>query len=87
MDHEYLINGLDDEIVKAYYEYMVDIAVIFGAERNRAEQEMKESLEFEIQLANVSFNDYRPKTGHLCNKKSQYVILWIQNRFQCQEKS
>lgn len=48
---------------------MVDVAVIFGAERNRAEQEMKESLEFEIQLANVSINVHKSKAGHLCNKK------------------
>lgn len=45
---------MEDKIVKAYYEYMVDIAVIYGAERDRAERELLESLEFEIALANVS---------------------------------
>lgn len=54
LDREYLIDGLDNEIVTAYYEYMVDVAVIFGADRSRAEKEMKDSLEFEMQLANVS---------------------------------
>lgn len=52
---EYLIKGLDDKIVKAYYDYMVDIAVLFGADRKVAESELKESLKFEIKLANVSF--------------------------------
>lgn len=33
---------------------MVDIAVLFGADRDRATRELKESLEFEIKLANVS---------------------------------
>lgn len=33
---------------------MVEIAQIFGADRKRAERELKESLEFEIKLANVS---------------------------------
>lgn len=33
---------------------MIDIAVIFGADRARAEKELKESLDFEIKLANVS---------------------------------
>lgn len=35
---------------------MVDIAVMFGASKERAEKELKESLQFEINLANVSKN-------------------------------
>lgn len=35
---------------------MVDIAVIYGADRSRAERELMESLEFEMKLANVSLN-------------------------------
>lgn len=53
VSREYLTKGLSNEIVKAYYNYMIDIAVIFGADRDRAEKELKESLEFEIKLANV----------------------------------
>lgn len=34
---------------------MVDIAVIYGAERSRAERELMESLEFEMKLANVRY--------------------------------
>ena len=33
---------------------MVDMAVMLGAPKDRAETELKESLLFEIQLANVS---------------------------------
>lgn len=55
LSREYLSKGLEDKIVKAYYEYMVDIAVIYGADRNRAERELMESLEFEMKLANVSY--------------------------------
>ena len=33
---------------------MVDMAVIFGAKKERAEEELKQSLEFEMKLANVS---------------------------------
>ncbi|XP_050295817.1 neprilysin-2 isoform X1 [Anthonomus grandis grandis] len=51
---EFLIKGMDDKLVKAYYEYMVDIAVLFGANRDRATKELKESLEFEMKLANIS---------------------------------
>lgn len=55
---EYLIKGLEDKITKAYYEYMVDIAVLFGADKNAATKELLESLQFEISLANVSYNNY-----------------------------
>ncbi|KAJ8954561.1 hypothetical protein NQ318_000795 [Aromia moschata] len=51
---EFLTKGLDDKIVGAYYNYMVDIAVLFGADRDRAVRELRESLEFEMKLANVS---------------------------------
>lgn len=54
LSRQLLINGVNDSLTKAYYSYMVDMAVIFGAERNRAETELRESLDFEISLANVS---------------------------------
>lgn len=54
LSREYLTKGLNDKIVKAYSEYMVDMAVIYGAERERAERELMDSLNFEIALANVS---------------------------------
>lgn len=53
LSREYLVKGVEDKIVKAYYEYMVDIAVIYGADRARAERELTDSLNFEIALANV----------------------------------
>lgn len=54
LSREYLSKGFEDKIVKSYYEYMVDMAVIYGANRKRAERELMESLEFEMKLANVS---------------------------------
>lgn len=54
LSREYLTKGLTDKIVKAYYEYMVDMAVIYGADKARAERELLDSLNFEIALANVS---------------------------------
>lgn len=42
--------------MRAYYEFMVDNAVIFGASRERAEKELLESLEFETRLANVGID-------------------------------
>lgn len=54
LGREYLVNGIDDKSVMAYYDFMVENAVIFGANRTRAEEEMKDALELEIKLANVS---------------------------------
>lgn len=76
--------GLEDKIVKAYYEYMVDIAVIYGADRNRAEQELMESLEFEMKLANVSC---RTKENLCKITNFLYKILFCCNRFRCQMKN
>ncbi|GLH05802.1 Neprilysin-2 [Gryllus bimaculatus] len=54
LSREYLVKGMSDKLVRAYYEYQVDIAVLLGADRKTAEEELKESLEFEIKLANIS---------------------------------
>lgn len=55
LSREYLVKGLEDKIVKGYYSYMVDMAVLFGAKKSDAETQMLDSLNFEIALANVSF--------------------------------
>ena len=54
MNREYLINGFDDKEVQYYYNYMVNSAILMGAEKNKAKGEMKEVLLFEIKLANIS---------------------------------
>ena len=51
MSREYLIKGFEDKDVQHYYQYMVDSAVLFGADLDNAKKEMKESLIFEIDLA------------------------------------
>ncbi|XP_039763286.1 neprilysin-2 isoform X2 [Pararge aegeria] len=54
LSREYLNRGFSDKLVVAYYEYMVDIATLLGADRARAEVELKDSLMFEMKLANIS---------------------------------
>lgn len=54
LSREYLTKGFSEKLVDAYYKYLVDIAVILGANRDRAVKEIHESIEFEMQLANVS---------------------------------
>lgn len=53
LSRELILRGKNDSVVKAYLEYMIDMAVIFGADRNRAEKEMLDVLTFEMNLANV----------------------------------
>ncbi|CAG0895469.1 unnamed protein product [Darwinula stevensoni] len=48
---------VDDDDVQAYYHYMVKIAVLLGAEPERARKELREALEFEILLSNYSLPD------------------------------
>lgn len=54
LEREYLIKGLSDKLVQAYHSYQVDTAVIYGADEAAAKKEMKEALDFEISLAEVT---------------------------------
>lgn len=48
------MKGMEHPKVKAYYEFMVDAAVIFNANRSIAKLELLDTLQFEIELAKVS---------------------------------
>lgn len=51
---EYFAKGLNNTIVMEYYKYMVDVAVILGANKSFAEKEMKDALLFEMALSNIT---------------------------------
>lgn len=53
LNREYIIHGLENESVKAYYDYMVDTAKMLGADEDRAKKEMSEVVKFETALAKV----------------------------------
>ncbi|XP_046660728.1 neprilysin-2-like [Homalodisca vitripennis] len=71
---EILIKGLSDPLVQTYYSYMVDIAVMYGAERRFAEVKLNESLLFEIELAKIT----TPKEGRR-NPNRMYNPYELQN--------
>lgn len=56
LSREFLIKGIEEKFVKAYYEFMVDNAVLFGADKEQAEKEFLDVLDLEIKLANVCWN-------------------------------
>lgn len=50
----FLKKGLEHPVVSAYHKFQVDMAVLYGADQQRAEKEMLEAFNFEVGLANVS---------------------------------
>lgn len=85
LEREFLVKGIDEPLVQAYLNFMVDNAVIFGANRTVAEAELKEALEFEIQLAKVrssrssittsliTFTQKNPITRHFHRPASDFA--------------
>ena len=49
MSREYLVKGFDDADVQHYFKYMVAVAEMLGADRERAEEELEKSLKLEIE--------------------------------------
>ncbi|XP_035741301.1 neprilysin-2-like isoform X2 [Vespa mandarinia] len=79
LSREYLSKGFTDKIVQAYYSYMVDIAVILGADKGRAKTELRDSLDFEMKLANISLpNEKRRNATLLYNPMT---IKELSNKF------
>ena len=65
LSREYLIKGADDKDVKAYLQYMVDSAVFLGANREVALTEMKDALDLELKIAEMTLprEERRNKTA------------------------
>jgi len=53
LSREFLLKGLNESLVRAYHSYQVDLAVLYGADKEDAEKEMKDVLDFEIAFAKV----------------------------------
>lgn len=54
--HGFILGRENNEQMKEYFNYMVDMAVIFGANRTKAEQELNKTLDFQIELAKVMYH-------------------------------
>lgn len=51
---EYWDKGTEEPEVKAYFKYMVDTAVLFGANEDKAREDLEKVWKFEMKLANIS---------------------------------
>ena len=49
-----MIEGLKNEHVRHHFSLMKNVAILFGANPERAEKEMMDTLNFEIKLANAT---------------------------------
>jgi len=82
---KFLIKGLEDEYVKEYYKSMVNDAVVMGASELTAKQQMKEVLQLEIHLANMTVpSEQKRNKTHLYNpmtisdmNKMYPLINWV----------
>lgn len=53
LSEKFLLEGFDNARVKYYYTYLVDLAIIFGADRSIAERDVSDVIYFETNLAKV----------------------------------
>lgn len=70
MEREYLVAGLSDDQVKDYYYSMIDSAVVIGANKTQAEQELIDALEFEMRLAEVSVFLFK-------HFKKEFILMFV----------
>ncbi|KAJ8664429.1 hypothetical protein QAD02_006091 [Eretmocerus hayati] len=81
-----LANGLIDLRVQQYFSFIVDIAVILGSNPTRAEEELKQAVYFEIELARMSsqidskrdlIEAHQPTTIADLQKKCS-IVSWVE---------
>lgn len=53
MSRKYFMKGVKDPDIVAYHKYQTDLAVLLGAEPERAKKDMMDALLFEIAMSNV----------------------------------
>ncbi|CAG9805792.1 unnamed protein product [Chironomus riparius] len=54
LSREFLIKGLNESLVQAYHSFQVDLAVLYGADKEDSEKDMKDVLDFEIAFAKIT---------------------------------
>ena len=74
LSREYLVKGLEDNDVKAYLKYMVDIAVFLGASERTASDEMMDALSLEIEVAKITLPQ-----GERRNKTALYNPMTVKD--------
>lgn len=47
--------GYNESIVQAYHNYMVEVAIAFGADNETAHKQMRDVIELDIAITRVSY--------------------------------
>lgn len=58
VNRESSLEGFDNPLVAAYYDYAVELAVLLGADKDTAITELREVVEFEKEIAKVSIINF-----------------------------
>ncbi|CAL4119395.1 unnamed protein product [Meganyctiphanes norvegica] len=75
---EYLLKPFNDSDIQAYYKYQIGMAVLLGADRKRAERELKEMIEFETEIAKIILpKAERRNYTKLYNKMTLYDLQMV----------
>ena len=84
LNREYLMEGREAKSVKAYKDYMVQVAVLLGADQALAERDMADVLDLELQVAEISLpkEERRNKTAlynptPVKDLSNLYPLPWI----------
>ncbi|RWS26728.1 Membrane metallo-endopeptidase-like 1 [Leptotrombidium deliense] len=85
-DRKYYMNKFNDSVYKAYYELMVNSAFILGASQTKAMSEMREVIEFETSLAEISVsNEERRDYNSLYNEFTKRELIKMANNIRFDE--
>ena len=84
LNREYLMEGREAKSVKAYKDFMVQVAVLLGADQALAEKDMTDVLDLELQVAEISLpkEERRNKTAlynptPVKDLSNLYPLPWI----------
>lgn len=72
-ERSYYLKSRNDKVLMAYQTYATDMAVLMGADQAQAKQQMKEMVDFEIKLANLSMPEAERR-----DEQKLYNLMTIQ---------
>jgi len=75
LEQEFLVKGFEEKTVQSYLNFLIENAVLLGAQRERAEQELREVVEFEIKLAKISLSSAKRRKASTIKMKLRDVQL------------
>ena len=92
------VDGSNDKVLQGYFNFMIEVAVLLGADETNAKDELKKVMEFENSLANIqmSLKDsmdpekaYKPKQLKGFQNNDDFPSSWtsyVQKLYQYDEK-